>query len=222
MKSNEIAFRRINGRIVPIRVKKGAPSAKASTDLKQGAALVAGGVASSLVAGEAAARLVKKSAQFRQEAKTLFSLGYRGVKGRGLHFAGSPQASFNFGVNRAKAAEQVASAVGKRVLSGGLFKLRNVALGAGALIGGSMIAAGLHRLNRQGDKKGVSLPEELATNAAGVAAAGLAAGFYYRRLGVSSLGSLVNLAYSRMKGRARMPVPVKFKWRGGHQGTLKF
>lgn len=226
MKSNEIAFRRINGRIVPIRVKKGAPSAKASADLKSGAALTAAGASISLGSGELASQLVKKSAQIRKNAKVKFGLGYRGFHRKGF-WAGA-QGAFDFVGHQFKGSykRMMKSAATERSLSRGLFKLRNPVLIGGAFLGGSLMAAGLHRLNRQGDKRGVSLPEEIATNAAGIGAAGLGAAFYYRRLGLKSLANVVSFATARMKKSSRpwhIPINFKFK-RGGpfKQGTLKF
>jgi hypothetical protein len=65
MENKQLTFRRIRGRIVPIRVKK-------DPNLVKGAGFVGAGLGVAASAGIGAAQLVKKAAEFRIRAADLF------------------------------------------------------------------------------------------------------------------------------------------------------
>lgn len=214
----DVVFRRIRGRIVPIRQK--------SKDVATGAAMIAGGTALSIGAGEAAAQLVKAAAAKRVRAKFGFNRVYRefkrsGMAGQGtFDFAGKGSARMS-GASAGVAAE----AVKTRKSAFRLFKARNIALAVGSLGGAAFISLGLNKLTKHvGDKK-LGDPEELTNDVLGGAAAALATTFYYRRLGLKDARMLNLFRAAKTKGATRpFQIPISFKKGGpfGKGGTFRF
>jgi hypothetical protein len=205
----EVVFRKIKGRIVPIRRKKAD-----KPELGKAGALGAAGFGIAAAAGEAGAWAVRKAAAMRTEAKIKF-----GVAHRALRRAQAGQMGFDFlpGVGSRKSAQQ--AAVKTRIRSRMLFKSRNLILGFGALVGGSVLSQGLERIDDPD-----SIAEGITADVSGGGAvAGVAGAIYYRRLGVKGLGNLFKFTRARMKGMPRsQQIPIKFKSRVTGQGTLKF
>lgn len=161
--NKNIRFVRIRGRVVPIRTKT--PQNNISKPLKVagGVAVAAGGAAVAVVAGKKAFGFLHKSAvvenRARAFAKTVSLKKQMGLFTQVRHAA--PDKLFK--------------------LSNKLFKTRNLALLAGAGLGGALIAAG-SRLASNNDKR-LNHPEvkKFTTVAGGFGAGALIANFAYRR-----------------------------------------
>lgn len=198
-KQNEgILFRRVRGRIIPIRLtKKG-----------EGAIETASGFGASVAAGLVASKMVKKSAEIRVKASTI----YRANKAE-LKLRKTGQGSFHFMESNQKIISKMKDAVKKRHFAARIFKARNVVLGAGAFIGASMISRGIDKMQKQENSLPVELGQDLASYGAALAASGL----YYKSLGVGGLGA-ISKAVRRFRGFERgAHIPIKHKY-----GTLRF
>lgn len=179
--NKNIVFRRIRGHIVPIKVKS--PDAGVSPKLKVagGAAIAAGGAAIAVAAGRKAFGFLHKSAvvedRARAFAKTVSMKKQMGLFTQVRHAA--PDKLFK--------------------LSNKLFKTRNLALLAGAGLGGLLISSGA-RLASKNDKR-LNHPEvkKFTTVAGGFGAGALIANLAYRRKvnPVESIKSAVKYARTR-------------------------
>lgn len=210
--NKDVVFRRIRGRIVPIRKK--------TNDQAVGAALVGAGAATTVAGGEVAARMVQKSAAMRIRAKFDFNRIYSGFKK-----SRTGQMAFDFFKPKKEHMKKAEGAVRTRAASARLFKMRNIPLGLGAVLGGALISSGLNKIQgNRGDKK-LSTQEEVAGNTVAGAVAIAGAAFYYRRLGLRNVTFLQSFARARAKGAARpFNIAIKFKRGGalGKGGTLRF
>jgi hypothetical protein len=203
-----VVFRRIRGRIIPIRKK--------SKEAAQGAALAAGGIVTAVLSGEIASQMVKKSAAMRTEAKMSFN-----VASRALRRAQARQMKFSFAPGIGARREQIGAATNLRARGAKLFRARNLVLAAGALIGGSMLSEGLERFQK--DPMKGSAAGGVATDVAAGTVAYVAGAVYYRRLGVRGLGRLFGRVKARAAGTPRgEQIPIPFKSRIFGKGTLKF
>lgn len=166
---SEITFRRINGRIVPIRME--------SREKKKGALIAAAGVATGVAAGAKSSRLMHESAHAENAARgTAASIR----KSQAKFVANGPlfeHAAINDGVKKLKvAARQLA--VSKH-LEKSAFKIR----GAGLALAAGLTAAGV---NKMVSKKEDSKVRDAAIGAGAAVATG--AGYLAHSRGVGNRG----------------------------------
>jgi hypothetical protein len=205
--NKDVIFRRVNGRIIPIRKK--------TNDQATGAALVAAGAGVTVAGSEVAARMVQKSAAMRVKAKFDFNRVYRNFKR-----SRTGQMTFGFFKPKKEAMSGARGAVKTRAAAAQLFKARKIPLGLGAALGAALIGAGLDKF-----QKDQSTAEEVATNTVAGAVATGAGVFYYRRLGLRNVGLLKRFASAKKAGTPRpFNIPIKFKKGGPFNkgGTLRF
>jgi len=210
MYNDVVRFIYKDGRVIPIRkhVKDIHHRLKAKENRREtykGIGLATGGVAAMAAGGEASARLVKKSAQLKAQAK------------RGFKFYRSRQLSI-FSELPKPAPEARALYRKQALMSKKLFKLRNPILGIGTVLGASLVASGVKKIVSGTTGKDYELLKETGSDifSAGVSTAvGL---YYYKRLGVKGLKNLIKQAAARRKNIPRpYHQPIKHK-----QGTLVF
>lgn len=220
--NQEVVFRRIRGRIIPIRKNM---TKKQNSELVKGAGYVAAGAAVSIGAGEGAAQLVKAAAAKRVKAKFEFNRIFRGFKRSGK----AEQVTFEFlrGANRFKgsAREAAQGAIKTRRSAFRLFKARNIVLGLGSLAGAALFSLGLNKIAKSVGNKELEDKEEAVNNIVGAVAAAAATSFYYRRLGLRNASLLKAFTSAKTKGAARpYPLPIKFSKGGpfGKGGTFRF
>lgn len=193
MSENKVAFRRIHGRIVPIRIKKAALHDAA----KSGGIGLAVGAASAV----GAAMAVTQSASIRHSARKAFKIAHRVLQSTAYGkqmMLGMSAAKVAKKANLARNAQRIAAS--NRVLSRSLFKLRNPILIAGALGATRLFAHSTEKIMEAYGNKETSLADLGVETAVGTAAAAGIGALYYSRLGVPAkhlsaqvLGRLRNL-----------------------------
>lgn len=191
-------FRKIRGRIVPIRTAE-----ERSKKLKEGAASIAGGAAAATAAGVGTSVMVKKAMKFTHEAKNDYRVAQQNLR-----------AAFGFplrGVLKHGGKNDITAAIGKRLAAKKMFRARNPLLHAGAAAAALLIGHGVNKvaegLNQNGKKT-----EGTAGKIAGTAAAIATYGAYYRGLGFKKPLEIAVNIYARTKGMAR---PFKKYGKGG-------
>lgn len=138
-KKGDVVFRRIGGRVVPIRVNRDQSQAKGTTPMKAsiGTAAIASAGAAAVAAGNIASRFQIAGAHAERVARKTI------LRNPGRHLK-------------------------LMKLAGKLHKLRNVALLGGGLVGGALATAGTHLLGvRQGKTKtaeGITAPVGFGTS----------------------------------------------------------
>lgn len=193
-----VVFRRIRGRIVPI--KQGGDKPKKLSDaeskkrLVQGAVTSAAGAAVGVGSGALASHMLLESAKAENYSRTL-AKKFRTLKDSGPMFA---KAAANTGQSAAAA----------RASSMRLFQNRLKVLKVGRFASAALLGVGIQRLYQGATKRDSSVPEEIAGSAAGSAAAYATFLPYYRSLGLRG-SSIVKAATRNIKGltakTARIP-----------------
>jgi hypothetical protein len=186
MKNDQkVTFRRIRGRIVPIKLK----DAASDRNIQKGAGLMAAGVGVTVGAGAAAGALVKEAGARRIRANDLFRIGGGMVKS----------------INR-RAASLRAESIQLRAA-------RKPILGIGGLIGGALIGTGAaYLMNSKTLKKRLSDQEKgqlIALGSTGSLLTGLA---YYKSLGLDWKGAKA-YAGAALQGTTHLlsKIPIKTK-----------
>jgi len=148
---NKVIFRRVRGRIIPIRVKSDDPRlTKNRRKIAAGAAAVLGGLAITALAGAGAGRIAKSA--LKSAKKSLF-------KQRASPLIKDPRLRK---LVDQRAATQEATARVK-------FKISEKVLGAGAIgIGGLFVGEGVTRIGEGLKKREATLPEEVIGSATGL------------------------------------------------------
>lgn len=204
--SSDVTFRRVRGRIIPIRIKN-------KGELAQGAGLVATGVTASLAASEAAAQVVKKAATMRKAASASFKVNnliYKSLSDGG-------QLAFNFSKELKKAKAARTAAIGLRKLSFTVRHLRTPLLGAGVAGAGFLLGKGIERIVESQRNKQLGLAGEGIADAAGAGLALGALAFYYKRIGAGSVATAFKYAKAAGTGTKLPHIPIQTKF-----GFLKF
>lgn len=192
-------FRRIHGRIVPIR-----DANERSKERKQGAAAIVAGAAAAGGAGVGTSAIVKKAMKFSHEAKDDYRVAQQNLRAA-LKFPVRGVVKNVYGHNDVKAA------IAKRLVSKKLFRARNPLLHAGAAASALLIGHGVTKISESYHKKGQE-SKVPAGKIAGAAAAVGTYGAYYRGLGFKKPLEIGINIYSRAKGMAR---PFKKYGKGG-------
>jgi hypothetical protein len=206
MSEKKYVFRRINGRVVPIRVKKDTDLERKKKAVALGAASVGVGATGALTA----AGLVKRSADVRIKAKKDFRLARaleKSLKRDGMF------GQLSLGLSDPVARNFKREALKNRKFSALMFKMRNPLLAATSLVAGNLLGSAVI----EATKKRETVTQEVAINtAAGLATLGVSA-LYYRGLGVRGARGL-RQAFARTNKKNRpWLIPIV-----GKQGTLKF
>jgi hypothetical protein len=198
---NKYVFRRVRGRVVPIRV---------SEKKKAGFGAIAGGLALAVGTAEAAKLAVTKSAEIRIRARRDFRLASALTKA----IKKTPE-QLTLGLEKQVAKDFASKLAAKRFGSRMLFKSRNAILAAGTIGATALIQAGLSKIQKDNS----NIKQEVAENAAIGAAVGMGVStLYYNRLGVGQFGRALKFAIMRSK---KIPRPVKIPIKTV-QETLKF
>lgn len=207
----DVVFRRIRGRIVPIR----AGGKKVSTPkIGDSAKYAAAGVAAVLAGAEASSQIVKAAATLRQASKIKFRTANIVLR----QATKSGQMLLDFGGNFAKARRAKTAGILMRHASGFLRKARRPILGGSILLGGFLLGRGIEAGAERLRKKQLKLPGEAAANIAGGAAALVGTALYYKRLGLPLRGALKYgsaLRRGTIGNLPRIPINTKF-------GQLRF
>lgn len=201
---NNVTFRRIRGRIVPIRRKEATSKSKLALS---GAAHLAGAGAIAYGAGAGVARAVRTASGATMKSRALFKF-HRGAM-KGLLHAASKQQTRTVAKQVLTHAQGIQKAVRLRKYAAIGFKLRNPALAAGALAAGVLAGAGIFRLSKatSGRKKPLLQNQAVATGSA-IAALGTAA-VYYKKLPVGGITKVAENAFARVRG---LPRPNVATW----------
>lgn len=197
-------FRRIRGRIVPIRIKD---------KNIQGAGAIAAGIGIGAATAEAAKYLVTKSAEIRIRARRDFKLASALTKA----VQRSPE-QLTLGLESQVAKDFAGKLAMKRYGSNLLYKARGPLLLAGGVLASSLISTGISKLRE--NKKNPQDPSEKAIQDLAVdAATTLGIGsLYYKRLGVGKMAQAIKFAIMRAR---KIPRPVKIPIKT-IQETLRF
>jgi hypothetical protein len=206
--ASNVVFRRINGRVIPIRVddNRGSDKQDKQKQLARGVAQTAAGAAVAGISGHLVSGVYKKAVQAAQNSRRDYKFG---KKARDMFASG--QMSF-FEAGHVKSGEAVMrSAVTKRFLARSAFRLRDPLLAAGTLAGAGLIYAGVKNVQESRDKK---VNPEATAGAATLVASVLSSGFYYHGVGVRRAVDLVRNVVARHRG-VRRPVQVPFPGKYG-------
>ena len=161
-KKDDVVFRRIRGRIVPIKRKTVEKQIKAFEQKRaaQGKALALAGVATAAASGFAAGRIFKAATKIGQKidftSKALDLANKTGMANQTGMFA-----QFS-GIALKRAAKQR-----KKMVTG--FKASRALMGFGTIAGAGLVGEGLPRVTSKGKESSIS--EDVAANAAGLAVA---------------------------------------------------
>jgi hypothetical protein len=196
--SPQVIFRRVRGRIVPIR----ASEAKSRQRLAlSGVAHAAAGLGVAAGTGYGVAKLVRHASKQHLLANASFRVNRKLLK-IGAAQGGTVNSLLRHSVKMGDAAKLRAGA-------SRLFHLRNPLLAGGAIVGGALLGAGalrLHRAWQNKPKKDGSIAENATASAL---AAGVTAAAYYRALPVGSLSKVAANTFARLKG---LPRPHNAIW----------
>ncbi len=193
--SSGLTFRRIHGRIVPIRAKADFSAAQRTEKLKTGALALAAGVGVAAGAAIGAAALVKHSAGLAIRSKDLFRAGM----GIGMEGGG-------------RIASLTRKAAEVRHTSALVFKARNPVLAAGAFASAPLLGMGFQKVNEGATGKKSTVAGDYVAHAAGIAAVGGASLIYYKGLGGTFANAFIR-AVNKVKGtpiKKIMPIKTKY------------
>lgn len=166
MRPRDVVFRRVRGRIVPIKINK-------IQDKTRGVGLIAAGAAVSGASGSISKKLSKKFIAKTFEVDTLTQFARESVKGS------KRQKGFLIG-----AAKKLKAAKGINIARAGV-------LGGGILLGGALVSAGLNRLLPNAKKSEIG---EQTLNAGSQVATFTIASSFYDLKGLSKiLGSVAKI-----------------------------
>lgn len=207
-RNTQIAYRRIKGRIVPIRIKR-------DEKLKRGFQTAAVGVAAGVATAELASRATKQAATYRVGAQKLFRASNEviGAATRG------GQMVFDFAGNVSRAQDVKAAAAIMRNRASILRKARKPILAAGTALSAYLLGKGLENIQESASGKELGLAGEgVAQVTGGIVSTGVL-GLYYKRLGLGSFRKALTYAKAAASGaKDTLPrIPIKTKY-----GTLKF
>lgn len=198
MAENKIAFRRIRGRIIPIKQKR-------NQNLVSTGKLIGAGVATALVTGEGTAQITKGAATMRMLAKKKF-------RAAGGIFARAAKGY----IGRSKSLKANAVLLRKGAML--LRKTRSPALLLGTITSAYLISEGLQKGHEAITGKRSGRTNEYLSTVAGTVAAGAIGTLYYRRLGLG-LGQALRTAKAARGGNPYKYGTIPIKTR---HGTLKF
>lgn len=174
MASKDFAFRRVHGKVIPIRLKK----SNRGTETKKGAALAGAGVVTAATSGNLAARATKEAAKFRINAKVYSQKAQSLLKkvsntqGAGAKLEKAGQMAFEFKIKpRAPRSEAFAKIALRNTLKSNGFKLLRKGLHVGGLATSTaLLGTGFKKLYEgiSGDK--ADTKQEIISTAAGAGA----------------------------------------------------
>jgi hypothetical protein len=207
--ANDVVFRRVGGRVIPIGRKR---------EIKKGAAEIGAGVAIGAGAGYGAGKMVKHAQELAAKAKDHYRTAKQNYRAANAHVFGVKIGSFesfrkpNVSPRTVKLlGDDVKKAVANRMWAKKLFRARNPILHAGALGAAALIGHGVNRIRDASSAK-------KKTNGAVGQAVGIGAGIatygaYYRTLGFKQPVHIATNIYARLKGLKDRP--FKRYGRGG-------
>ncbi len=178
MKQQQVAFRRIHGRIVPIKLTQAQREGK----IKMGAVEIAGGAATGYYAGKATGKIVEHSAYVEHAARDLISKAASLVKKKGPVV---PPEQLAFGFKNALLPKSAIGATQQLRHSDKLFKLAKGTKLVGLAVAGALVTRGVSNIIEGASGKEASEPAKFAVTTGGaLATLGVQTG-YLRRLGAA-------------------------------------
>jgi hypothetical protein len=202
-KNNQVVFRRIHGRIVPIKVKK---SDFKDKNLREAGALAATGTISAVGAGLGAAKIVEKAAHMRKVAERNFSIANSVLQ----NAKKTGQLSLDFVGNADLARVQKNAAVAQRAASFAVRKLRKPILSAGIVGTGFLAeeaAISFYKskfAKRHGIAHDPSRLERFGFQGLGHLAGLATLGVYYKKLGAGSFKNAFKYAKAAWSGTSEL------------------
>lgn len=161
MADQPVAFRRINGRVVPIRISNNA----------QAGGKVAAGVTAAGIAGAVSAHIHREAAGFENVSKSLVKVAVS-ERAQGSLFHRAADRTFRL-------------AAKNRLEAGRLFKAGKLVQKGGMAAGAALIGAGVHQALSQ-----TGLKDSPKTKAAIAGGSGLAAAFAIRSMYLRTIGPM--------------------------------
>ena len=198
----ETVFRRIHGRIVPIKSGGGkqlteterAHAAKTGAAQVTAAAIVGAGGGAGVAGGvrRASSAIMKNRAKFKVNRKYAQAAGFGQMEFPGM------------GVTNAEARAGMKAAAKGSAIAKKVFKSRNLFLAAASVAAGSLLAAGAQNLESaaRGKREEASGHKIAILQGAGAA---LTFGTYYKSLPIKGAGRLINNVVARMRGAKTGP-----------------
>lgn len=209
-----IVFRRIRGRVVPIRLDSQKLAEKRG-NIAKGAGAIVGGLGISAIAGKGAAKMVEEASALRMTGTALF----RGGRMRAAAQAAG-QSTFKGAFRGIDPALTIAKGIRQRWLGQKLFANRNKVLLGGAALGAAAIGYGIHKIAKETTDKETQkkFKTDQAAAVLGASAAAIASAIYYKHLGLKGLKNNIIAISRKLKGVATgTNVPIKHR-----QGTFRF
>lgn len=191
-----IQFRKIHGRIVPIRDKSAEKKHEAVNQVVKGAAIVAAGVGVAFVAGKVAAFAVKQSAQFANTARDFAKAARASRTAMDAKDAG--QMAFKFVDHGAAFKTAGRNALRSQVISEALYRNRKLVKGAGIALGAGIIGQGVKTSYEAATGKKLGTKGQIAASAAGTVAALGTGAAYFKSLGSSSYSAAFREALTKV------------------------
>lgn len=193
-----VAFRRINGRVVPIKTDMLSKKERKVAAV-QGAAGVAGGAAAAITTGAGTAAAVRNASKFTVKSRIMWQNAKATLSPGQLHLPGLK--------TEAAAQKVIRKAVATRFVAGKVFKYRNPVLLAGAGVAASLSAYGATKINEA--LTGKKNESGKIASAAATAATATTFAVYSHKLPVKGLGKIIANTIAKMKGN---PTPHKAEW----------
>lgn len=208
MADSQIAYRKIRGRIVPIRIKR-------DDQLKAGLKTAGAGVVAGAATAELASRATKKAAAYRVAAQRMFRASNAVLQSA----ARNKQMLFDFAGNAAQAKDAKTAAILMRHRAKLLRRARVPILGVGTTIAGYLLGKGAENIQESQTGRQLGIAGEGLAQVVGAGAATGILSLYYKRLGLRSFRKAFRYAKATAVGaKDTLPrIPIKTK-----HGTLKF
>jgi hypothetical protein len=188
-----LVFRRINGRIVPIKLSK-----QRKKDLKTGTALVGAGLAVGAGTGVGVAKVVQVHKKVFKASNVAYKAAADSMRGQ-LNLFSTPHAK-----------ETMAKAVTKRFIASKMFRARGKMLAAGITLSSIILGEGITRIHKGiTGEKDQSVSSSIGERAAASVTTALVLGAYYKALPVKGLGKIAQNISAWRKG---MPRPHMAEW----------
>ncbi len=196
------AFRRINGRVVPIRDNGSLTTKQAKKQGMVGAAEAGAGAAGGVAAGMYAAKQVRKASKDMKEASDIYKHARRMFKVESAIFGN--RNSFA----RMRRTQQIAKSVALKKGATAIFRARTPFLAAAGIVSGGFISSGFEKIRGaiKKEKPKSTIPSKITPEILGGA---VVVGSYYHHLPVGSITKVAMNTAARLKGKGS---PFKATW----------
>lgn len=208
--ANDVTFRRVRGRIIPIRKKEGSSIDRTKT--AQGVGLVTAGATTAASAGTLAAVAANKAVKFRvnsnvysKKAQEIARSNPRGSTLR-KNFEKSGQMKFEFKVDQSKYNPYLKTAKTSAMKSSGYRTLRKGFRLGGLAVSTALIGSGLKKGYEGVTGKKADTKEEIISNAAGAGATfALSSAYAHKKLGGGKAALVKAVKFGLRAAKIRVP-----------------